>query len=60
MAIEILLARERVQIIVDDLEDKFSHLKFELLILPVEAIATQDNLNSPPSTNSQLGRYIQP
>ena len=59
LAIDLLLEKERVETVVDDLKQKLSHLEFQLLILPVEAIATRDNLNSP-SDPDPIDGYIQP
>ena len=60
LAIDILLEKERVETVVDDLKHKLSHLEFQLLILPVEAIATKDNSNSTQSSDPELNKYTQP
>ena len=59
LAIDLLLEKERVETVADDLKHKLSHLDFRLLILPVEAIATRDNLNSSPDSDPIKG-YTQP
>lgn len=58
LAIDILLPKERVETIVEDLKRKLSPHEFKLLVLPVEAIATQNNFNS--DSDSKLSKYIQP
>lgn len=59
LAIDILLEKERVETVVCDLKHKLSHLEFQLLVLPVEAIATKENSNSSPDPDLING-YIQP
>ena len=60
LSIEILLEKERVETIANELKQKLAHLEFQLLILPVDAIATQDDLNSSQSPDSRLNKYIKP
>ena len=60
LAIEIILEKERVETVAEELKHKLSHLEFKLLILPVEAIASQENLNLSPASNSGINQYIQP
>ena len=60
LAIDILLERERVRTVTDDLKQQLSHLKFQLLVLPVEAIATEDNSSSTQDPDAELNKYTQP
>ena len=60
LAIDLVLEKKRVKTVVDDLKHKLSHLEFKLLVLPVEAIATEDNSNSTQSPNPELNKYTQP
>ena len=60
LAIDLVLEKKRVKTVVDDLKHKLSHLEFKLLVLPVEAIATEDNSNSTQSPNPELNKYAQP
>ena len=60
LAIDLVLEKKRVKTIVDDLKHKLSHLEFKLLVLPVEAIATEDNPNSAQSPDPELNKYTQP
>ena len=60
LAIEILIAKKRVETVVDDLNYKLSHLDFQLLVLPVEAIANNENSNTLQASNPELNRQVQP
>jgi len=60
LAIEILIDRKRVETVVNDLNYQLSHLEFQLLVLPVEAIANNSNSNTLQASNSELNRQVQP
>ena len=60
LAIEILIDRKRVETVVNDLNYKLSHLEFQLLVLPVEAIANNSNSNTFQAPNPELNRQVQP
>ena len=60
LTIDILLEKGRVKTVANDLKQQLSHLKLQLLILPVEAIATEDSPDSTQSPDSELNKYTQP
>ena len=60
LSLDLLIEKKCVEMVVNDLRHKLSHLEFKLLVLPVEAIASQEDLNLSPASNSGINQYIQP
>ena len=60
LAIDILLEKERVKTVANNIKQQLSDLEFQLLVLPVEAIASSKDSNSSQSADSQLNKYIEP
>lgn len=59
LSIEIVLEKERVETIIDNLKQKFSHLEnWQLLVLPVETISTADKVRVSESVDLDRDKRI--